>query len=113
MSAIKDALRPCREFLYRSTEMGALTLSIVFNPATKEVVRPHRVELSRTGNHGYHIYCLQDWGEVWVIRLEVSNSGKRSVRFSGNVPQDVANKVVAIWMAGASISEVINALKNA
>jgi hypothetical protein len=103
----------CREFNFRSTQMGALTLTIVYNPATKEVIRPHRVETSKSGTHGTHIYCLDAWDELWIVKLEVSNTGKRSVVFSRNVPQDVANKVVAMWLAGASISDIINALKSA
>jgi hypothetical protein len=113
-TTLRDGLKPCRGFAYRSTGTGALTLTIVYSPATKEVVRPHMVELSKSGNHGFHIYCLppEAWSELWVVRLEVSNSGKRYITFSRNVPQDIAQKITAQWLAGATIDTIIKTLRS-
>ncbi len=93
--------------------MGALTLTIVYDPALKTIIKPSKVELSRSGRHGQHIYCLPDWDKVWVITLLISNSGKRDVRVSGNVPSDVANRVVTEWLMGAPISRIIEVLRSA
>jgi len=112
-TTLRDGLKPCREFAYRSTEMGALTLTIVYDFADKTVIRPNKVVLSKSGTHGQHIYCLPDWNKVWVITLLISNSGKRDVRVSGNMPSDVANRVVTEWLMGAPISRVIEVLRSA
>jgi hypothetical protein len=112
-TTLRDGLRPCRTFSYRDTEMGALTLTIVYDPMERAIIRPHRTELSKSGTHGQHIYCLPDWSKVWVITLLISNSDKRDVRVSGNMPSDVANKVITEWLMGAPISRVIEVLKSA
>ena len=113
-TTLRDGLKPCREFAYRSTEMGALTLTIVYDFANKTVVKPNRVERSKSGTHGQHIYCLPPdmWDKLWVIRLEITNTGKRSVVFSRNVPQDIAQKITAQWLAGATIDAIIKTLRS-
>jgi hypothetical protein len=95
--------------------MGALTLTIVYNPEEKAIVKPNRVERSRTGSHGQHIYCLPPdvWDKLWVIRLEISNTGKRNVVFSKNIPQGIAHEVTTQWLAGATIDAIIKTLRSA
>ena len=112
---LRDGLRPCRAFSYRSTEMGALTLTIVYDPMERAIIKPHRTELSKSGTHGQHIYCLPPdmWDKLWVVRLEITNTGKRSVVFSKNVPQDIAQKITAQWLAGATIDVIIKTLRSA
>ena len=113
-TTLRDGLRPCREFAYRSTEMGALTLTIVYDFANKTVVKPNKVVLSKSGTHGQHIYCLPPdmWDKLWVVRLEITNTGKRSVVFSKNVPQDIAQKITTQWLAGATIDAIIKTLRS-
>ena len=65
---------------YRSTGMGALTLCRVYDSATGSRVEPVDVERSRTGSHGYDIYILDRTKTYSVKCIEISNSGKKTVR---------------------------------
>jgi hypothetical protein len=87
----------CRSFPYRYTlKTGALTLTIVINESG--VVRPARVHRSRSGAHGEDVYCLDNWNDVWTIYLNQSNSGRRSISFSDNVPDSVKRIAEQLWI---------------
>jgi len=67
----------CREFEYRhNLKFSGRTEYILFDTVVFEIIRPAKIERSRTGAHGIDIYCLPNWGDVTIVRLEMSNSGK-------------------------------------
>jgi len=80
----------CKEFYFRRTlKTGALTKYIII--LDNKIVQPSGKRSSRTGAHGEEYYCLSkdQWDRAWIIRFEISNSGKRYVDFSENVPLNV------------------------
>jgi len=105
----------CRNFSYRRTlKTGALTLTIVYDPVEKKIVMPSRKVRSRSGAHGEDIYCLDkdQWNRVYIITLYQSNSGKRDISFSENVPQDIVEKLTIAWIyEDGHINDVIKMLK--
>jgi hypothetical protein len=71
----------CRFFPFRRNVRGwGRTEYIVFSTVTYEQIRPVKIQRSKTGAHGFDIYCLSEseWKNTAIIRLEVSNTGKLS-----------------------------------
>jgi hypothetical protein len=90
-------VRECRSFDYRRTlKTGALTVTIVINESG--VVKPTQTYRSRTGAHGEDVYCLSNWSGVWVVHLNQSNSGRRSISFSNNIPDNVKRIAEQLWI---------------
>jgi hypothetical protein len=78
-----------------------------------KILRPTRVERSRTGAHGVDYYCLSDdqWSRAWVVTLTESNSGKRYIDVK-NVPEDVAELLAEMWIyEGVSVTEIAQVAK--
>jgi hypothetical protein len=98
----------CKGFEYRYTlNTRALTVSIVV--VDGKVLRPTRSERSRTGAHGTDYYCLseEEWSRTWTITLIQSNSGKRYVDFSDNVPPNIREIVEYLWLnKGVSVEKI-------
>jgi hypothetical protein len=96
----------CREFEFRRTGMGGLSLAIVVLDG--KVLLPLRSQRSRSGSHGIDVYCLShsEWQRAWVIRLEQSNSGKRYVDFSDNVPEHARKAIEQLWYRGVSVRKI-------
>jgi len=99
----------CEEYYYRRTNMGGYTRSLLVLDG--EVLRPNAKVRSRTGRHGKDVYCLTEdqWQKVWWVKLEQSNSGKRTITCS-NMPEEVAEVLERMWLYedydAASIAEV-------
>ena len=110
-----NVFKICRNFSYRRTlKTGALTLTIVYDPVTKNIVMPSRKDRSRSGAHGEDIYCLDKdlWNRVYIITLYQSNSGKRDISFSENVPTDVIEKLTIAWLyENTIVDDIIRILK--
>jgi hypothetical protein len=74
-----EAPTKCVELYYRHTiKTGARTQYYVIDVERWEILRPTRVERSRTRAHGKDIYCLpkETWDKTITVLLERSNSGK-------------------------------------
>jgi hypothetical protein len=79
----------CRDYVYRhNIKMPGRTQYIVIRADIWEIVKPTRMERSRTGAHGKDVYCLEKsvWDKVIVVLLERTNSGKLSYEVSA--PQE-------------------------
>ena len=77
----------CEELYYRhNIKAAGRTRYIVIDTGRWEILKPTRVERSRTGAHGVDIYCLEEsaWDMTMVVRLERSNSGK--LRYGVEIP---------------------------
>jgi hypothetical protein len=71
----------CKEFPYRNNLRGyGKTEYILFDTVVYQTIRPTKIIRSRTGAHGFDIYCLPEeaWKDIAIVRVEVSNSGKLS-----------------------------------
>jgi hypothetical protein len=69
----------CKDLAYRSNiKTAGRTQYYVIRADTWEILRPTRVERSRTKAHGRDIYCLpkEVWDKTITVLLERSNSGK-------------------------------------
>jgi len=110
-----NVFKICRNFSYRRTlKTGALTLTIVYDPIEKKILTPDRRSRSRSGAHGDDIYCLSkdQWEKVYVITLYQSNSGKRDISFSENVPTSIMEKLTIAWIYEDTIvDDIIRLLK--
>jgi len=99
----------CEEYYYRNTRMGGYTRSLLVLDGG--VLRPNAKVRSRTGRHGKDVYCLTEdqWQRVWWVKLEQSNSGKRAITCSTNIPREVAEVLERMWLYedhdAASIAE--------
>jgi len=83
--------------LYRHTlKTGALTYPIAFCLECGRVVEPIRKEYSKTGAHGKWYYAHEH--ELGFITLRQSNSGKRSVHRSENVPKPLFDIIYETWV---------------
>jgi len=109
-----NVFKICRNFSYRRTlKTGALTLTIVYDPVEKKILEPSRKNRSRSGAHGDDIYCLDKdlWNRVYIITLYQSNSGKRDISFSENVPTSTMEKLTIAWIYENSyVDDIINLL---
>ena len=64
---------------FRSTDMGAYTECRVYdNTGTR--IEPTDIERSKSGKHGYDIYVLDKSKTYSVKCVDISNSGKKTVR---------------------------------
>jgi hypothetical protein len=110
-----NVFKICRNFSYRKTlKTGAITLTIVYDPETKKILTPDRKNRSRSGAHGDDIYCLDkdQWNRVYVITLYQSNSGKRDISFSENVPTSLIEKLTIAWLyENTIVDDIIRLLK--
>jgi hypothetical protein len=80
----------CKEFYFRKTlKTGALTRYVIILDG--KLVQSSGKRFSRSGAHGEEYYCLSkdQWDRAWIIKFEISNSGKRYVDFSDNIPPNV------------------------
>jgi len=104
--------RIIREFPFRNTKTGALTKYLVF--LNGKQIYPTGSKRSRTGNHGSDYYALtkDQWRKAWILILQRSNSGKRSIDFIGDIP-DLAKKQLAdIWLSCDSwIDDIVQLAK--
>jgi hypothetical protein len=69
----------CRDYAYRyNIKTVGRTKYVVIDTRKWEIVEPTRKERSKMGAHGKDVYCLPEsaWGEVIVVELERSNTGK-------------------------------------
>jgi len=83
--------------LYRHTlKTGAVTYPIAFCLECWQVVEPIRKEHSKTSAHGTWYYVHGH--ELGFITLRQSNSGKRSVHRSENVPKSLFDIVYETWV---------------
>jgi hypothetical protein len=96
----------CREFYFRRTGMGGLSLTVIV--LNGKVLAPRSVQRSRSGSHGSDIYCLtaEEWRHAWIINLEQSNSGRRDVSFSDNVPEHARKAIEQLWYRGVSVRKI-------
>lgn len=66
---------------YRRTGMGARTEYIIFSDAGIPIKHKDLI-LSRTGNHGEYLFELELNKTYYMVKLNVSNSGKRTLKVS-------------------------------
>ena len=101
----------CKRFGYRKTlKTGALTKTIVIDPINVRIIEPTYTERSKTGAHGWDLYCLDEetWKRVWIITVEVSNSGKRYISFENIKDESIKRELERIWLAGAGLETLID-----
>ena len=101
-----------KEFSYRNTKMGALTKYVVL--LNGKVIYPSSTKRSKTGNHGSDYYALtaDEWAKAWIIILEKSNSGKRSIGFSDNVPEEAKKQITDVWLyTNSCVNDIIQLAK--
>ena len=101
----------CREFTYRYTKMGGLTLTVILNKENLEVIEPVR-RRSRSGIHGEDIYCIEDWGSVIVLRFERSNRGNTYLYCSSNISEKLCNELRGVFEITDSVEETIKYLQS-
>ena len=97
----------CREYAYRYTiKTGARTQFILVDPATWTILKPSRLERSRTGAHGWDIYCLPEklWSRIIVVELKRSNSGKLRYKVMGL--EEYASEIKEMLMLCSDFSEM-------
>jgi len=83
--------------LYRGTlKTGALTYPFAFCLECCRIVEPIRKEYSKTGAHGKWYYAHRH--PLAFIILKQSNTGKRSVYRSENVPKPLYDIVYETWV---------------
>jgi hypothetical protein len=91
---------------YRNTRYGGRTVSWVFEwyGGRWVRVRPHFVELSRTGRHGTEYFEVRSDRYV-VVTLMISNSGSRTYNVAGTDSEAVekVKRVVEMWVRGARV----------
>jgi hypothetical protein len=114
MSRLIDEISPilkiktvCREFVYRNNIKGrGKTEYILFDTVVYQIVRPSRIERSRTGAHGFDIYCLPEetWKDIAVVRVEESTSGKLSFDIQSSVPLEDLRELLS---STSSFNEMI------
>jgi len=80
----------------RCIKRNCMTYPIALCLRCKKLVKPVRSELSKTGAHGM-LYFAHRHPLAFVV-LEQTNSGKRSVHFVGEVPEDLVWKVRIAWV---------------
>jgi len=80
---------------YRNTAYGGTDYWFAYCPKCKKFIRP-QYELSKTGRHGYQIFSHKH--KLEFIHLISSNSGKRSITISENIPTVIRRQVKLWWM---------------
>jgi len=90
--------------------MGGITKYIII--LDNKLLVPTDYRRSRTGFHGDDIYCMpeEEWKRAQIIKLEGSNSGRRSVEFI-NVPLEIRQLIEEAWLSGDSVLEVKRSLR--
>ena len=105
----------CREFYYRRTGMGAITEHIVIHAEKWMILKPTKIQRSRTGNHGEDIYCLSpdEWKDIIDVRLERSNSGRiyYNVIAYDEKNSDKTEELKQLLDKCATISEMIDTVR--
>jgi len=97
----------CKEFVYRYTKMGGLTLTVILNEKL-EVIEPVRTKRSKNGTHGEDIYCLEDWNNVIILQFERSNRG--NTYLSSNI-SELCNELRDVFKVTDSVEETIKYLQ--
>jgi len=81
---------------YRRThKTGAITWPVAICLECMRVIVARRIESSRTGSHG-KMFFAHEHPLVFAV-LEQSNSGKRTVRFIGELPENFKEDIVELW----------------
>jgi hypothetical protein len=62
----------------------------------KKIIKPSRMELSKTGSHGKFYYVHEH--PLSFIILTRTNSGKRMIRFEGEIPNEIKKLVYNVWL---------------
>lgn len=99
----------CRKFEYRhNIKFPGRTLYILVDTETFEVLKPTRIERSRTKAHGADIYCLeqQRWSSVSVIALYRSNTGKLSWHIEA--PEHIKRDLEELLMLASDFEDMVD-----
>jgi len=99
----------CRKFEYRNNiKFPGRTEHILVDTATWEILKPTRIERSRTRAHGADIYCLeqQRWSRVAVIALYRSNTGK--LRWYIEAPEQIKRDLEELLMLASDFEDMVD-----
>ena len=101
-----------KEFPYKNTGMGGLIKYLVFLNGRQ--IYPSSTRRSRSGNHGSDYYTLtpDQWAKAWVIILQRTNSGKRDIGFSDNIPNEAREQLKQVWLYSDSwVDDIVQLAK--
>jgi len=101
-----------KEFPYKNTRMGGLMKYVIILDGRQ--IYPSSTRRSRSGSHGSDYYTLtpDQWAKAWIIILERTNSGKRNISFSDNIPQEAREELTNMWLYNNSwINDIVQLAK--
>jgi hypothetical protein len=100
----------CREYPFRRNARGlGKTEYILFDTVVFQRIKPVRITRSRSGSHGFDMYCLPEetWKDIAVVRIEESTSGKLSYSIQSQKP---LTELEERLMLASSFNEMIGAV---
>lgn len=94
----------CKKFYYRNNRSNqGRSLALVIDTKNWKILTPTRVERTEDGTHGHDVYCLDNWGNMMIVWLERSNSGK--ISYSINTKEETAIKELSMLLSTAESFE--------